>query len=686
MKFLTKKISNVKALISLSVILVFLKIVLAQNGGIIFVFLFDLVLISFFWFLASYFFDVLKRKKLQPITLIINVAVIGAVLLFLAAISFTLFDSIFVSIKDVLREGNVFVIILSSFYSIIVLLALTYLMAVFAYLFFLRQKKNLQIYFITMIAFMILAAFSKVFYEESELQFLKYTFMTVAILLIFVNSLRISWIAFLAKKQKLILLFISIGLAVLYAVNLSQFEDKETIGRILLIFSPSLSQGASLVFTYCLIYFIILFFTALFHLPTAEAFDRKAQEVASLQDLSKLLTQVFDFTELAETVTDTTIKVCKSDASWLSIYEDKEKKFTPVSVKNIKHNEASMLTSEITKLILKNSLPKNGSLILKEVDLFNAEKNLIQSFPTVAYAPLKIQDEINGYLFAAKSNLIEFDSDDENAIKSFAEYSAIAIENSRLVIESIEKERLEKEFDVAREVQNRILPRITPQFSDLDISSLFIPAFEVGGDYFDFFEVNADKLGVVIADVSGKGISAAFYMAEVKGIFESLSKLLMSPREILIKANSILRKSLDSRNFVSAAYCLIEHSTKKVKIARGGHCPILLLRNGDVQYLKPNGMGLGLDGTENFSNNLSEIEINLKENDILALFTDGITEAQNEKHEEFGYERFENILKRNTKFNSEEISKRIIEEITVFSQGSQQHDDITLLIIKCIAN
>jgi serine phosphatase RsbU (regulator of sigma subunit) len=686
MKFNLSNIPKIKTLSFLAVILILLKVIFNQNENLFFVILFDLILILFFYSLSSYFFDLIRQRKSQPLNLIVNIIVVGAILLFLAALSFSLFESLFSSIRDVLREGNVFVLILSSFYSLIILIGLAYVTAILSYLFYLKQKKNLRMYFTAMAIFITLAAFSNVFHEINEVQFIKYTFSSVAYILIVWNSIRISWIAFLTKKEKLIVLLLSIGVLILFGFNVDQFDIDKTIGRIIFIFSPTLEKATVIIFVYSLIYFTILLFTALFHLPTAEAFERKAQEVTSLQDLTKVLTQVFDFSELAETVTETTIKVCKSDSAWLSLWSKKENRFAPVSVKNIKHIDANNITFAITREVVNNRLNQFGYIKVNELRDKQSIAYLNHDNLRVAYAPLKIHNGISGYLFASKGGQIDFDDDDVNAIKAFAEYSAIAIENSRLLLESIEKERLEKELDLARDVQNKILPHKTPQIQPLDISSVFIPAFEVGGDYFDFFEINENNFGVVVADVSGKGISAAFYMAEVKGIFESLSKILISPKEVLIQANNVLEQSLDSKTFVSAAYCLFDFNKASVKISRGGHCPILLIRNGDIEYLRPNGMGLGLNASEIFVQNLSETEFILEESDILVLFTDGITDARNEHQEEFGYKRFENIIRQSADFNSEEISRRVIKEITLFSQNNRQHDDITLVIIKYVGN
>ena len=241
---------------------------------------------------------------------------------------------------------------------------------------------------------------------------------------------------------------------------------------------------------------------------------------------------------------------------------------------------------------------------------------------------------------------------------------------------------MEKELDVAREVQSKLLPNITPNSQNLEISALFVPAFEVGGDYYDFFKMSDERLGFVVADVSGKGITAAFIMAEIKGIFESLSKLLNNPKDILIKANEIIKGSLEKKNFVTAIYGIIDLTTGKVNLARAGHTPILYCSQNKIDYLTPKGIGLGLDYGEKFINNLKELEFYLKNDDILVLYSDGITESKNKNLEDFGMERLTTVIRANCDKQIDEITNNIMKEVSMFSQDYKQHDDITLVIFK----
>ncbi|HEY6906967.1 MAG TPA: PP2C family protein-serine/threonine phosphatase, partial [Ignavibacteriaceae bacterium] len=482
---------------------------------------------------------------------------------------------------------------------------------------------------------------------------------------------------FLQKKEKITLLIISVVIAVLFIVNLVNSSGENIHYRMLASFSPSLAQFLNILMIYGAIYFSVLFFTTLFHLPTAEAYDRKAQEVSSLQYFSKLITEVLDFNDLAETVTDIATKVCNADAAWILWSEQKE--YSTIAHKNVGYIDAKLVSDHVYRRI--------GNKALNETEIISLEKfegisSLSENYLSVAVSPLKIHNEVKGYLIVAKKNSSIFNDEDVNAINTFSDYATVAIDNARLLEESIEKERLEKELDVAREVQRKILPSRHPEYKGLDISSVFIPAFEVGGDYYDFFEISENKLGFVIADVSGKGISAAFIMAEVKGIFESLSKTIIKPKDILTSANKILKRTLDRNSFVSAAYGIIDREKETLTISRAGHCPVILIRDGIAETLRPSGIGLGLNFTEHFDNALDETKIELQENDLIVLYTDGITEAKNVELEDFGVNNFEKILVDNAALTPDEIANKVIREVTVFSQSHSQYDDITLVIFK----
>jgi sigma-B regulation protein RsbU (phosphoserine phosphatase) len=263
-----------------------------------------------------------------------------------------------------------------------------------------------------------------------------------------------------------------------------------------------------------------------------------------------------------------------------------------------------------------------------------------------------------------------------------------SIEN--LLQTAAEKKRLEEELRIARQIQMSLLPRGPLDVPGLGVTALCVPAREVGGDYYDLFPLPGDRLGVMIADVAGKGTSAALYMAELKGIVLSLSQIYPSPRQLLIEVNRIISANLDSRSFITMTYAVIDLAAATMTYARAGHTPLLYMPGPasptkGAQILTPSGMVLGLriDGAEEkFSELLEEERVCLYQGDIIVLYTDGITEAMNADSDLFGDNRLSNIVEEHGHLESGELRERILREIEAFVGGADQHDDMTMILMK----
>lgn len=659
----------------LALIVLFLfNIIFPDHDTFILSFMNEILLFLSILFAYYYMHPFLSTKSDSPLSMILNSGILGALIFFIIAVS----DSIFGEVNSSTESSNLFNSLITLLVVFVFVATLVYVISVFRELFFLRQKKNPSTYFNTMLIFISLTFFSNLLLKiDTNYDYPRDAFFVVSIILICFNSIRVAWIAFLIKRQKVYLLLISVILSILFGFNVGLYGETNIIHQIILSFSPGLDVLFKLIMIYGTIYFAVVFFTTLFHLPTAEAFDRKAEEVTSLMDITKLITQVFDFKELADSITSITTKVCNSNSAWLVTL--KENQYELNSVNNIGYVAAEKLS----KIILSNEYRENEKVLTIYYDSVSLViKKEMNNFRSVAIAPLKVHGLINGYLFTARQHDIYFDEDDKKSLQAFADYAAVALENAKLIAESIEKERLEKELDVARDIQRKILPSKLPEFDTIQISALFVPAFEVGGDYYDFFRLENNKLGFVVADVSGKGISASFIMAEVKGIFESLSRIIINPRDLLIKVNDILKESLDKKSFVTIVYGVIDCSNGYFNFARAGHTPLLHVSKGNVSRLQPSGIGVGLDYSQGFANTLKEMQIELKNNDIIAIYSDGIPEAKNSSDEDFGYDRFEKIILKNGEESLNHISNELMKELSLFSKDHSQHDDITLVLLK----
>ncbi len=259
-----------------------------------------------------------------------------------------------------------------------------------------------------------------------------------------------------------------------------------------------------------------------------------------------------------------------------------------------------------------------------------------------------------------------------------------------LLRQAAEKKRLEEELRIAREIQMSLLPQGPLEMPGLSVSALCVPAREVGGDYYDFFRLGDRRLGVLIADVSGKGTSAALYMAELKGLVLSLSQIHTSPRGLMLAANRIIAANLNPGSFITMTYAVVDLDARTMTYARAGHTPLMYLPGPDspldrhVRVLAPDGLvlGLNIDNGEMFERLLEEHTLTLHAGDVALLFTDGITEAMNEADDFFGEGRLGQLIEEHAHLSSDELRERVLREIQAFVGSAPQHDDMTMILLK----
>jgi len=255
-----------------------------------------------------------------------------------------------------------------------------------------------------------------------------------------------------------------------------------------------------------------------------------------------------------------------------------------------------------------------------------------------------------------------------------------------LLRQAAEKKRLEEEMRLAREIQTSLLPSGPLQIPGMRVVAVCVPAREVGGDYYDVITLPDGRVGVLIADVSGKGMSAALYMAELKGLILSLCEIHPSPRDLLIAANRLISEHLDSRSFITMTYAVIDPRSRVMTYARAGHTPMMYVPAAAprmAETLTPDGMvlGLRLDNGERFTSLLVEASLALAPGDRLVFFTDGISEAMNDEADCFGETRLARLLEEHADLPLDELRERIIREIDAFVGGAPQHDDMTLILL-----
>ncbi|MBN1894394.1 PP2C family protein-serine/threonine phosphatase [bacterium] len=247
-----------------------------------------------------------------------------------------------------------------------------------------------------------------------------------------------------------------------------------------------------------------------------------------------------------------------------------------------------------------------------------------------------------------------------------------------------ERERLQRELEIARNVQLHFLPRGTPSIRGMEIATLCTPAKEVGGDYYDFIRYSPTKLGVVIGDVSGKGIPAAFYMTMTKGMLKSLTLSCDSPKDVLTHLNALFYENAERGVFISMTYSVFDMKTRKLVTARAGHNPMILRRSalGSTEEISSSGIALGLDRGELFRSNISERTLDLESNDLFLFYTDGINESLNDFQKEFGESRLLRFLDENADEKPGVLLGKLERELRRFAGDAPQHDDMTAVLIR----
>jgi phosphoserine phosphatase RsbU/P len=269
-------------------------------------------------------------------------------------------------------------------------------------------------------------------------------------------------------------------------------------------------------------------------------------------------------------------------------------------------------------------------------------------------------------------------------------FNVMTHEVTTLLGEMADKGRLEQEMFAAREIQQKLLPSGPFRFKGLAVNAFCEPAREVAGDYFDFMPITESMTGMLIADVAGKGLAAGLYMAQLKVIVQSLARLHHEPREFLKAVNKVVSANLDARSFITMTYGVVDTERGEMTFARAGHCPLIYVPGDQppglrkAQFLTPDGLvvGLQLDDGTMFDSLLQEETLRLAPGDLVVWFTDGIAETMNDRFECFGEPALARVVEQYAHLPFDQLRSYILAELRTFAGGADQHDDMTMILMK----
>ncbi len=526
---------------------------------------------------------------------------------------------------------------------------------------------------------------------ETDMNEIQTILVICAVVFMLVNAFRLSWIVPLSFRQKMATAGLSLLLLVILTVGQSVMSEGTAAMGIAAGYSGYIhhfSMPVSLFSTqaamFGILYCLTTILSLLFHLPTSGEYQQRVGERAAMHALTHSLGGVFDKDRLHAAIAGSPVEAGTARAAWLAVADPDSGSLRPrvVAAQGIEQEKVEDLVDH--DALYTDLLARRVPIVLDQA----LADHRVRARPgdglgSLVVAPLLARDRMLGALFASKEMEMGFESDEVETIAILAGQAALAIENSRLFGQQVEKERLERELSIAREVQRRLLPQAIPVLDGISIAASSVSAQEVGGDYYDFVRLDKDRLGIIIADVSGKGTSAAFYMAEMQGIFQAVSRLAPSPADFLHYANAAISESLERNTFVSAVYGILNVETESLLLARAGHCPVAVVDvHGRGSYLRSGGMGLGLDRTDQFRDSVAEIDLRLSPGDVYALYTDGVVETRDRDGSEFGYDRLLDILAANRHEDADAIHAAVIEDLSRFADGLEYGDDMTLVILK----
>jgi phosphoserine phosphatase RsbU/P len=297
--------------------------------------------------------------------------------------------------------------------------------------------------------------------------------------------------------------------------------------------------------------------------------------------------------------------------------------------------------------------------------------DLLLQYPQIAYSMVEIMSErLDTSNESAFNDLVAKNQKLQSAYDELKEAQA----------QIIEKERLERELEVAADIQLSILPDVLPDTEEFSFGAKILPARQVGGDFYDVFQLQNDRIGIVIGDVADKGIPSALFMARAHALIMAEADIAISASEVMQLVNSHITRLQKSTQFVTVLYGILDLKTRLFSYARAGHEPPLLLHpNGSVDRL-PHSAGMALGLWDPIT--LDEKTITLAPGDTLIMYTDGMTDCRNPEGESFGLERIKTLLSDLPKLNAQQICDTMLETLINYQNGSKQDDDVTLVTIK----
>lgn len=501
-------------------------------------------------------------------------------------------------------------------------------------------------------------------------------------LVIIVLSANMKWVAYLNFRQK----WTSLLLLVLVMFYIGYFTfTADRLSDVIAARSTAFFAFQSHLFNISLIGFVLLysvfsFLVILFNLPTSSVFEQKLEEVVNFQRISQSIQTEQSEESVYKILLESSVRAVFADAAWLEIESNSHQH--QLYVYHITEQEARTIRGHLEargQSVSKQSREKIHDFSRNLSSLKGAKYRSLEAFP------ITVKGKAIGTLAILKELPEGFNMEMKRIVAAFANQAGISIENFRLMEEAFQNERYQEELKIAKAVQKSLLPEKLECDAHFEVVAFSESADEVGGDYYDTLRINDHTVVMIIADVSGKGTTAAFHMSQMKGIFHSLSQQPgITPAHFMTQANRALVYCLERGSFITAIYFMLDTKARTVQYARAGHCPLLYFdaAHATARFCEDKGTALGMVRSRDYEKYIHTYTLPYHPGDMLVLFTDGITEARNAAGEEFGYDRLKAAVE-NISFESlKDMQQHLLRQLYEYTGSDEINDDYTTMIVR----
>jgi len=406
------------------------------------------------------------------------------------------------------------------------------------------------------------------------------------------------------------------------------------------------------------------------------------EELSILNDIATAIASTQSLDQITNLIVKKCVKHLKSEQGSIQLVDEKDFVNPFHTMIRVKDSQRGMHPLRFDQQISDWMLAHKKPMIrneFKQEEKIALQGDSILKIRSMLSVPMIIKGRMIGILTLFNKESVEgFTEADQRLLTIIAGQSANVIENSRLFEEEKKLMQIQQEIQVASEIQKNLLPQEIPSIKGYDIYAINIPAREVGGDYYDFIKISETKTAIALGDVSGKGLPASMLMANLQATLRGQLLFCNCAKDCVKRANSMLFRSTDTSKFVTLFFGILDTEQHTLTYCNAGHNEPIFMQNDTKNKLDKGGMLLSIFEQIDYD----EEEILFDKGSTLVVFTDGITEAMNEQQDEYGDERLEALIERNSTLTSRELVTKILSDVHNFASGVPQFDDITLMVIK----